>query len=116
MLTVISWRDCFYPLDKLLRRRLVLFIRDPNALSKIGFYTVPYFFEDGYENHVYSSYNSTESMANMEELLGLFEEHTCVKFKKLTTDEEKASYDYKLEIIWDGVNPAMSYIGKQRIF
>ena len=42
-------------------------------------------------------------MAKMEDLLGVFEQYTCVKFKRLTTEDDKALYDYKIKIGWDGV-------------
>ena len=58
-----------------------------NSFKKLlGKYIVPYFFEDGYENHVYLSYNSTESMEKMKEHLGHFETLTCVKFVHLETE------------------------------
>ena len=57
-----------------------------SSKKHVGKYIVPYFFEDGYENHVFSSYNSTESMEKMKELLGHFENLSCVKFVHLETE------------------------------
>jgi len=34
-----------------------------------GKYIVPYFFEDGYENHKYGEINAAEAMERMEEIL-----------------------------------------------
>jgi len=77
---------------------------------------VPYFFEDGYENHQYRDANAVEAMVKMEESLDLFKEHTCVEFLRLRTEEEKNQYDYKLKIVHDenneGTCEAWSYIGK----
>ena len=73
---------------------------------------MPYFFEDGYENHqvraVYSEngtvhgvVNGTEAMERIEEMLDLFKEYTCVEFLRLRKEEEKNQYDYKIMIVHD---------------
>ena len=73
---------------------------------------MPYFFEDGYENHrvsavnsengvVYGTVNGTEAMERIEEMLDHFKEYTCVEFLRLRTEEEKNQYDYKIMIIYD---------------
>ena len=81
-----------------------------------GKHIVPYFFEDGYENHQYGDVNATEAMEKMKELLDLFKEHTCVEFLRLRTEEEKNKYDYKIIIVHDenneGTCRAWSYLGK----
>jgi hypothetical protein len=62
---------------------------------------VPYFFEDGYENHEHDDINATKAMEWMEKLLDNFKEHTCVEFLRLRTEEEKNQYDYKIMIVHD---------------
>ena len=70
----------------------------------LGKYIVPYFFEDGYENHQYGGVNAAEAMERMEEMLDHFREHTCVEFVRLKTEEEKNQYDYKIKIVHDENN------------
>jgi hypothetical protein len=65
---------------------------------------VPYFFEDGYENHQDDDINATESMERMEQMLDNFKKHTCVEFLRLRTEEEKNQYDYKIMIFYDKNN------------
>ena len=52
---------------------------------------VPYFFEDGYENHQYGGVNATEAMERMDEMLDLFKDFTCVEFVRLRTEENSVS-------------------------
>jgi hypothetical protein len=81
-----------------------------------GKHIVPYFFEDGYENHQYGDVNATEAMVRMEEMLDLFKEHTCVEFKRLRTEEDINLYDYKIMVVHDenneGTCEAWSRLGK----
>ena len=79
---------------------------------------MPYFFEDGYENHQYDyvyengTVNATEVMERMEEMLDLFKVHTCVEFLRLRTEEEKNQYHYKLMIVHDErICNSWSYLG-----
>jgi hypothetical protein len=87
---------------------------------------VPYFFEDGYENHKfgvvnpeddqYYAVNVTESMEKMEQMLDHFKEYTCVEFLRLRTEEEKNQYDYKIKIVYeenkDGTHESWSRLGE----
>ena len=87
---------------------------------------MPYFFEDGYENHivvarnsenvVVSVVNGTEAIERIEEMLDLFKEYTCVEFLRLRTEEEKNQYDYKIMIVHDenkeGTCRSWSKLGK----
>ena len=50
-------------------------------------------------------------MEKMQERLDYFEEYTCVKFRRLHTEEEKNLYDYKIEILWDGITHGASKLG-----
>ena len=86
-------------------------IYSQRSLKKfLGKHIVPYFFEDGYENHQYESeyeyvtVNATEAMERMEEMLDLFKEHTCVEFKRLRTEEEINQYEYIIMIVHDENN------------
>jgi len=63
-----------------------------NNVVQDGKHIVPYFFEDGYENHQYGSVNATEAMERMEEMLDHFKVHTCVEFVRLRIEEEKNQY------------------------
>ena len=85
------------------------------SLTKFqGKHIVPYFFEDGYENHQYGAVNATEAMERMEEMLDLFKKYTCVEFVRLKTEEEKSQYDYKIKIIHEGTCGGWSYLGKSK--
>ena len=79
---------------------------------------VPYYFEDGYENHQYGDVNAIEAMERMEEILDHFKEHTCVEFKRLKTEKEKNQYYYKIMIVHDEKNEGTcggwSYLGKPK--
>ena len=63
---------------------------------------MPYFFEEGYENHQDGDVNATKAMEWMEKMLDHFKEHTCVEFLRLRTKEEKNQYEYKIMIVFDG--------------
>ena len=73
--------------DGTIKLKMVIQDKNVHIFKKLsGKYIVPYFFEDGYENHVFYWYNSTESMEKMKELLGHFDTLTCVKFLYLETE------------------------------
>ena len=96
---------------------MVIFSKKSSLFSEfLGKHIVPYFFEDGYENHQYGCVNAAEAMERMEEMLDLFKDNTCVEFLRLRTEEEKNQYDYKIIIVHDenneGTCRAWSYLGK----